>query len=437
MSLSPCRAGDNWIEPGDSEGMNDVSEPSTKIVLADRSDGLGQRILSILKAMNLAQIMGVNYAFTWDHKDLEHHALPAAADVFTADYLAAHIVENPTDFFELSQPIADRAHMDKAAEGLKGWSLKSSTAYRRLPTELRRSPPGTYAALFDGIGFRRYIRKAILAARQVKLAERPVAIHLRAGDIIYGSYRFRDQFTRKVVALPVARWLIEHWRAAGRTVVLFAQDPEVAAQYRDQADVIVAADLSERFATPIQRALFEITLMSRCAEIHAGFSAFAHVAARIGDFKAKAPRDSLPLEQQVDVIRTALADPTVRQRDPRLQTAFAAWAAADVLLEQQRWSDALPLLERAVADDPVNGFYRVKLASSLYRLERDAEADAVMAAALESQNRSIRKARQIALAALKETSGKGFTLQSDREIFAEASSRGSEQARRLADLTAR
>ena len=413
--------------------MSNAPDPSAKIVLADRSDGLGQRLLSILKAMNLAQIMGVDYAFTWDHKDLEHHALPAAEDVFTADYLAAHVVERPTGYFELSQPIADRAHMDQVAEGLKGWSLKSSTAYRRLPSELRRSPPGTYAALFEAIEFRRYIRKAISAARQVKLAEQPVAIHLRAGDIIYGSYRYRDQFTRKVVALPVARWLIDHWRGAGRTVVLFAQDPKIAEQFRDKPGVIVAADLSERFATPIQRALFEITLMSRCAEIHAGFSAFAHVAARIGDFKARAPRDSLPVEQQVEVIQAALADPAVRKRDPKLQTAFAAWAAADALLERKRWADAVPLLERAIADDPINGFYRLKLAALLYRLERNVEADAVIARLFDTESRTLKKARQIALAALNEKSGKGFTFQAERVIFADAERRGAAQAHRMTE----
>ncbi|RZJ84187.1 MAG: hypothetical protein EON88_27610, partial [Brevundimonas sp.] len=404
--------------------MSDAPDTPAKIVLADRSDGLGQRLLSILKAMNLAQIMGVDYAFTWDHKDLEHHALPAAEDVFTAEYLAAHVVERPTGYFELSQPIADRAHMDRVAAGLKGWSLKSSTAYRRLPSELRRSPPGTYATLFEAIEFRRYIRKAISAARQVKLAEQPVAIHLRAGDIIYGSYRYRDQFTRKVVALPVARWLIDHWRDAGRTVVLFAQDPRIAEQYRDQPGVIVAADLSERFATPIQRALFEITLMSRCAEIHAGFSAFAHVAARIGDFKARAPRDSLPVEQQVEVIRAALADPVARKRDTKLQIAFAAWAGADALLERERWTDAVPLLERAIADDPINGFYRLKLAALLYRLERDVEGDAVVARLFDTESRTLKKARQIALAALNEKSGKGLTFQAERVIFADAEMRG-------------
>lgn len=413
--------------------MSDAPDPSAKIVLADRSDGLGQRLLSILKAMNLAQIMGVDYAFTWDHKELEHHALPAAEDVFTAEYLTAHVVERPNGYFELNVPITDRAHMDQVAAELKGWSLKSSTAYRRLPSELRRSPPGTYGALFEAIGFRRYIRKAISAARQVKLAERPVAIHLRAGDIIYGSYRYRDQFTRKVVALPVARWLIDHWRKAGRTVVLFAQDPKIAEQYRDQPGVLVAADLSERFATPIQRALFEITLMSRCAEIHAGFSAFAHVAARIGDFKAKAPRDSLPVEQQIEVIQAALADPATQERDPRLQIAFAAWAGADALMERERWAEAVPLLERAVADDPVNGFYRMKLAALLYRLEHDAQAEAFVAKLFEAESRTLKKARHIAIAALNERTGKGFTYQSERGILAQAAARGGTQAQRLSD----
>src|SRR5688500_4351603 len=73
------------------------SAPEPKHVISRRNDGLGERLNSLLNAMRLAEILDVDFRFNWPlgpvGKD-PHHAIVPPEEFFSADFLAAHLVEN-------------------------------------------------------------------------------------------------------------------------------------------------------------------------------------------------------------------------------------------------------------------------------------------------------------------------------------------------------
>ena len=415
--------------------MSDTGSALLKTVVAERTDGLGIRLLAILQAMHLADLLGAKFAFTWsDKSDRAHHATPSAAETFREEYLAQYVVKpRQAGIVENTEPVNEIEDLQRMAEGAKGWRLRETKSFKWLPGVTRFAPPGRYRKHFNSIGFRRYIKDAINAAREAELAADAVALHLRAGDIVYGEYRFELRFARKVVALPIALALVERWTAQGRTVVLFNQDPDVAPLFRAFSNVVVAEDLAKRFEKPIARALFEIVLMSRCAEIYAGSSGFANLAARIGDVTLTEPRRMLKPQEQIGILETDLSDPDRMARYPDMQAAFAAWHGA-ILLEPSSPERALPLYRLAAEKDPVNGYYRLKCASILYRMGRRDEADGQLRSLFDD---GAETARAVALRSLAQERGNGFVMAADHQIYAAAAQRGSAYAQRLVEHVAR
>ena len=64
-------------------------------MLSRRGDGLGERLNSLLNAMRLAEILGVDFRFTWPigrfGKD-PLHAVTRADEFFSADFLGDHLL---------------------------------------------------------------------------------------------------------------------------------------------------------------------------------------------------------------------------------------------------------------------------------------------------------------------------------------------------------
>jgi hypothetical protein len=260
-------------EGSDRPGATDIGEATLRTVAAVRSDGLGQRLNSLLMAMHLADRLGVGYVFEWESTKSRaaHHAVLSARDTFNNDYRFERVLRRPPGgHVAIDGRAVDLEALRAQADGAEGWLVADDGSYKSLPAEILATPPGYFRGLFDQIDFRRYIKRAIAAAERVVLPPDAAAIHLRAGDIIYGGFRFTDRFNSKVIALPVARRLIEALAAEGRTVVLFGQDPAAADLFRNRRDILIAADRSTRLETDIEQAMFEIILMSRCDQIHAG-----------------------------------------------------------------------------------------------------------------------------------------------------------------------
>ena len=393
--------------------------------MAVRRDGLGQRLRLILEAMHLADLLGAGYRFAWEGEKVEHHAVPRAADLFQPEYLTAHVLDGPPrNLVTIDRPAESLAALREAAEGTEGWLMHSGTALKSLPSEVRATEPGGYRRLFDRIGFIPPIPDAIAAADRIDLPADAVAIHLRAGDIIYGKFRFTDHFTSKVVCLPVARRMIDTLIAEGRQVVLFSQDPAVSDLIRETPGVTIAADHTAHLESAIEKALFEVVLMSRCDLIYAGNSAFPILAGLIGDRSVRRPNAYFTNAEQARIIGQDLALGRCNA-DPPLQIAFTAWSAAHL----QAWhpAEAIPRLQTAIRHDPVNGFYRLKLAMHHYALGQTPEVEAALQDILTAGPET----RQVAAQALAQKLRSGAHVMAADRLILKRAARSSTAAKTL------
>ena len=361
--------------------------PVAKVVLAHQPDGLGERLNALLNAMRVSELLGVDYRFTWPMwlaKD-PHHAIVPADEVFTTDFLSAHLIDHAeakNGFKRLAGPAADleslRAQLDAATLGLRVPARPLDT---RIDPEAVPEITRAFTDEFDAVGFHPQILAAIEAARSVSLGDGSVGIHLRAGDILFGKYRTRTHSWYKIVSPPVARALIERYRATGSEVLVFGQDAELigelcAATGAINASVIRASHDLSRTA----EAIFDLVLLSRCERIIADHSGFAIQAASIAGTSVDNHLDLIPPDEVIELTRDDLA--RFGDRYHVVHREFAWWAAFYGARHDLDYATATELLTAAFTTDPTNPRGRLHLAALHYANGKPELGDDILVDAL-------------------------------------------------------
>lgn len=332
-----------------------------------------------MSAIYLSRVATSDFAFTWDEtlvSDL-NHAVLSAQETFDAAFLDRHMVPgfDPADYGALPDRVESLRQL-KAVAGPRGWLLRKNNFPNVLASGLRL-PAGAMRSVFESLPFAPGLKAAVAAAAGAALPSNVTAVHLRAGDIVYGDWRFSTGIADKVICMPVADLLIQRLLAEGAGVLLFAQDQQVAERYAGRPGLLISADLADPSWGPAQQALFEITLMGRAGRIVAGSSGFARLAAELSDRRPQSVDAILNAE-----VRLAAIEAGVVTDDglPPLQTAFAAWVGYLAATDLRQSERAEALLRAAIDRDRVNGLYRVTQAVDLLRAQRGPEAEKVLAA---------------------------------------------------------
>jgi hypothetical protein len=350
---------------------------------------LGYRLNGLLNAMRLAELLDVEFRFTWPLRgQVPHdttHAIVPAEKFFSADFLAAYQVDAEVASTGFVPPRgreidleALRAQIGAADRGLlaPGSPLANRIDPKAVP-EVARG----FSEEFARIGFHPQIDEAIRAAREVPLDPATVGIHLRAGDHIYGRFRLLNRFWDKTVPAPIARELITRSRADGAPVIVFGQDAELIAELCDSTGAVDAAtmrptSLGDRSA----EAMFDLILMSRCEHILSGDSGFAVQAAAISDKQAEFHVDLITPEESLRITRSDLERNGERYHP--VQRAFAWWVAYYRVRHDIPYDEAAEMLGAAIEGDPDNPRSRLRLAALSYREGDVTRGDEVLTDAL-------------------------------------------------------
>lgn len=354
------------------------------IFVSHRTDGFGERLRALLNAMMLAKKVGGTFRFTWQMRmgaAGTFHAIDPVGEVFDPAFIARHLMSAddlaPSNTADLSREV-ERLCAGQPASA--AYVLVQHSDLRRQSLEIVRKFGiyGTLDDLFSEIGFSERIRLATSAARGVDISTNTIAIHLRAGDIIYGPFRFREHFFKKACPYPLAEALIGRAREEGGDVILFGQDADLLAALKDRHGVRVADDFSIGAGfTASQKAIFDIVLMSRCAKIFAGNSGFALVAGKISGAPVRTPYGLLePGEAKAWIDEVVTGESDARVSD--LQKSYALAALVTVPQEEMPAAESLSFLLRASAWDPDNELYHLMIAHLLFSLGRDGEADGLL-----------------------------------------------------------
>lgn len=351
--------------------------------------------------MRLAEILDVDFRFTWPSGRVDKdpsHAITAAEEFFSAEFMAAHHVDHAESKIGYALPAGPdddldslRAQLAAAEHGL----LASNHPLRRwIDPEAVPAITRGFATEFSSVGFHPRIDAAIAAARSIPLDNPTVGIHLRAGDNLFGRYRTWTRFWNKAVPVPVARALIERFRREGQDVLVFGQDTAIIAELCATTGAIDAATLrpsgrgrraagdEQQGLSAPEEAMFDLVLMSRCRRIISGWSGFAIQAASLADKSVESHFDLVRPQEAIDIIEQDIAQYGDRY-DPA-HRAFAWWFAYYAARDELSVDTSILLVEKALDADPTNPRYRLRVAALHYRNSDIDRGDDALLGALEA-----------------------------------------------------
>ncbi|EAK2629187.1 hypothetical protein CC188_05905 [Campylobacter coli] len=276
--------------------MNSIQHK--KIIISDRWDGFGERILSMLNAMYVADRFGYQFGFIWrelkkfsncDNKIISPE-LPCADAVFDKVFLEKYLYNNINPSYNDSYWWALRGRkleevLLQTKEEIVKFSLQGDLSSIFIDVE-KKEYYNKIQYLFNSISFEENIKESILCALKIfNQMKDYAAMHIRGGDIIYDS-KLTYQFRLKVFPSHLACHFIEK-SEDGKKIILFGNDLELNIELRKKFSkkkkVFLLNEIIPRTYNNIQRIFFEIILMSKSDILYTtGTSGFSNLASRIG-----------------------------------------------------------------------------------------------------------------------------------------------------------
>lgn len=335
-----------------------------------RSDGLGQRLWSIINAIILCEKYNGIFLFSWPMDQvhaLQNHAISSPYQIFKAEYIERHSGEVPNNSISISDP-----NFTQSIASLRNFAFQSEPIFlkSRIP-EIQVSYKD-YRLAVSRIGFSERVVGAIEAAQKFDIGINTVAVQVRAGDIIYGNYRFDDRFHSKVVPFPFFEHELSEAIKIEREILVFGQDDQLC-DYLAQKYAGKRPFYSEEADL---QAIFEVFLLSRCPTILGGSSGFAQIASCIGGGSIVNPQRGKAPKQIKEIYDNFFFDDS--DLVSNLQKAFIQFnkfkSCQSVLpLKQQS-----ALVESCCQLDPSNDFYKVICASLYYKDGLFAKAESIL-----------------------------------------------------------
>ncbi|MCR6656979.1 MAG: glycosyltransferase [Opitutus sp.] len=373
---------------------------SVPFIVAGRADGLGERLNAMVNAVLLSRLTGLPFRYHWRNSVIDDAANFSANAKAGTGVIVGHAIEPEREVFDssfinsFSLPALEKGayveiqEKDLTAEKLihgadarhlKGWLAPRLHLDEFLAPSLIKSPEFDLCWAFDQIRFTPTVQAMVTQGRQVPLPLKTAALHLRSGDVFYGDYRKRVYYTYKGLSLPIAKAIIARLQRDGYSILLFGQDGWVLNYLKEASGAILAYDLLPPGEhSNVQRAIFEIVLMSRCKTIIAGSSGFAKLASWIGGKTVQVGFKLFKHLEQFELSREDLAQNAADY--PPLQAAFAYWFSYFYSRGHLTVEQSLSLVERAYELDPENQLYAIVIAALRFtptgylRREFDAES---------------------------------------------------------------
>ncbi|WP_051355543.1 hypothetical protein [Mesorhizobium erdmanii] len=363
-----------------------------KTLAATRTDGLGGRLLAMVNAKCLADKMGCRFGFTWNRRsiDMQFHSVDPVDKVFAGDFIEKHWLGEKIDtarFSVLDGIRFTRSSLmaDARRNGYEGWicdNFRILKSYRQdwfkamLPAN--RSARSRHRT-FGTFGFSEPVRATIAAAGRPQFSRPMAALHLRSGDIVHGHYRSELEFCDKVIPAPLAKAIVMKLASKGLATLMIGQDRATLDYLKSETGAFVADDFGAgQFEDETLKAFFEMALMARCRQIHAGSSVFATIASVMGGIQVIRPKAVFGERGTATAILDELK---ARQSDYHPLEAAFGYQAAFVLTENSiAPARARGILEKAAALDPQNPAYALKLAAGYFRERNYRDGEAVLKA---------------------------------------------------------
>ncbi len=290
-------------------------------IICTRPDGLGARLSNLLWTWRIARRLDARVLMFWPPMDPHYGEEVRVGDLLDTFELATHPLRGELQIVESA---CDEHFRPKHLNLYRKTSHDPLDLVTMLPAE-RRSPrpssviaswrgpflmPGESASaalaeippLFAKLPVQREIRIAVeRAARHIDFT-RTVAVHVRRGDIPdlmitacaawnAGEEGDREMLEKRIGAFLMRCAPLQTYVRLTRPfvkqrfkILFFSDSPQVAEELSERIGrrLLMAQTFSSKEFTDIQRAFFELLLMSRCPVVIGAKSAFGTLAATAG-----------------------------------------------------------------------------------------------------------------------------------------------------------
>ena len=370
-------------------------QKSAYIVWSGRTDGLGERLCSLLNAIMLASALNWRFCFSWSdstrpcsYRNVDKSVINniAVASNFPAEMVFSRLFIRR--HLQQERPLGSFISIKKNFSPEKLWEATRSPDFAGFTstqillddrifflggskTEL------AYQKAFAQVRLSKSFRKLVTYSRRVQLPENFVAVHLRSGDVIYGDSRKWGRWSHKVLVPSIASRYVTGLSALGRNVVVFGQNSKFVREIATLPNVYSASTFCPAdVGSPAHAAFLEMMIMSRASSIISGNSGFSRFAAMVGGAPVVQPNKSLRPRAFLRIIESQLGEQG-EQSDSftKAVSLFQAYLFNKGTLDHQRLID---ILTRASDFDPSNPLYKVILSALYYGLGHIDRADAIV-----------------------------------------------------------
>ena len=295
----------------------------TKIIVANRFDGLGERLIAILNALYLSDVCGVNFKFIWNHmdefdenigkgKNIIFPSVPTKEYFFESgfiekfffyDYKESYFNHELWWYKNRSIKDAIKNLFDSKEVIQCNLAVPIDTWYNDIePLEYRNC----MRKIWNSLPFSRDINEAIHYANEIsKKLGNFSALHIRGGDIVYRSDIL---YLLTSTALPV-HLAIEVIKSCDDKVVIMGNDiglsDELKARLNGKSENIFVAHefFKQKNFSATQKAIFDIVLMSLCKKLYfSGHSGFSNLSYLIGSCQAMRVYDMYSTSERYSII---------------------------------------------------------------------------------------------------------------------------------------
>jgi hypothetical protein len=399
------------------------------LIAVNRDDGLGGRLLAMANAKALADRLGYRFGFTWNSSaivDQESHTVDVVGKIFSADFIDKHWLGEKikaSDFDVLGGTAFTPSDLDAVARQgrLRGWICDDFDVLDFFRDD--GAGPVRISEALRAFGFSPAVRQALDTAGKCRFPGPMAALHLRSGDIVYGHHRRRLVFADKVIPSTLAKAIVSELSSKGLTTLLIGQDHATLDYLKAETGALRTDDFGAgEFKEEALSAFFEMALMARCQQIHAGSSIYAAVASAMGDVPCIDTSALFSKSRAAEIILEELRE---HQSDYHpLESAFGYQWTFLSLEDEISPARARELLEKAQALDPQNDAYDLKMAAAYYRDGDPASGEAILKSLMTSQSRLRAKIPLPMMDVLTDRLGGRLTMVRDFEVFFAAAKAG-------------
>ncbi|HEG3340447.1 TPA: glycosyltransferase [Campylobacter jejuni] len=392
-------------------------------IISSKPDGLGMRLASMLIGMYLAKKLDFNFGFTWvnsidlafmgimdSKKEQDINYLGNCMDevdvIFDHDFIEKYLL-NPLEL-ENNHGLAIRKkertfHELKNGqyEELWGWYSTDVLPSKWIKECDEKECLFEIKNIYKNISFSKEYIGIIknvdnLISRNLTNF---IALHIRGGDIIFSNIRKTPNFTPVVerlfpyeIAIDIALKELKN----GKNIIIFGQDLNANKEFArylksfvefKHLKIINVDDLVDENYTEMQRAFFEINLMSKAEKIYsARESVFSKVAMMIsGCNKLISFHDIFSAEMQMKLIKNNMNHFPLHP----LQNAMSYFRLFQLSKElNYSFEKQIKYLYKALDIDHDNDGYRIHILQCLFLQKKYKEIDSEIKAILKTRYKS-------------------------------------------------